>query len=468
MLRPDPSTCELTLTALQPGATVDAVRDATGWDLAVADDVELVPPPTADELTVLRKLQATLVPAARGPTPMNVPVAIIGAGPAGLVLAHLLAARGIDSVVLERHDRDYVEHRVRAGVLEHPSVALLRDLGLADRLDRQGLAHRGIELAFEGRRHRLDFHELVGHSITVYGQQEIVKDLIAARLAAGDPIVFEASDVAIDEIDGDNPVVRYVADGEQHELRCRVVAGCDGFHGVSRDVLATRARAHEVFDRDYPFGWLGILAEAAPTIDELIYSSHDNGFALYSMRSPAITRLYLQVPADERIEDWSDDRIWSELETRLPTGDGFSFNTGPILERGITAMRSFVFTPMRHGSLVIAGDAAHIVPPTGAKGMNLAIADVAVLAEVLDDVINRGRDERLDDYTAACLRRVWRCQHFSWWMTSMLHRFDDDPFRRQLQLSELRQVTSSTAAATALAENYVGLSLGESFLRSNA
>ena len=223
-----------------------------------------------------------------------------------------------------------------------------------------------------------------------------------------------------------------------------------------------------MFDRDYPFGWLGILAEAAPTIDELIYSSHDNGFALYSMRSPKITRLYLQVPADERIEDWSDDRIWSELETRLPTGDGFAFNTGPILERGITAMRSFVFTPMRHGSLVIAGDAAHIVPPTGAKGMNLAIADVAVLAEILDDVITRGADDRLDDYTAACLQRVWRCQHFSWWMTSMLHRFDDDPFRRQLQLSELRLVTTSTAAATMLAENYVGLALGESFARSNA
>jgi p-hydroxybenzoate 3-monooxygenase len=395
-------------------------------------------------------------------------VAIIGAGPAGLVLAHLLAARGIDSVVLERHDRRYVEHRVRAGVLEHPSVELLRQLGVAERLDREGLAHRGIELAFEGRRHRLDFNELVGHSITVYGQQEIVKDLIAARLAAGDPIVFEAADVTISDIDGPSPVVRYVADGATHQLRCRVVAGCDGFHGTSREVLGSAVPDHEVFDRDYPFGWLGILAEAAPTIDELIYSNHENGFALYSMRSPKITRLYLQVPADERIEDWSDDRIWSELETRLPTGDGFTFNTGPILERGITAMRSFVFAPMRWGSLVIAGDAAHIVPPTGAKGMNLAIADVAVLADILDDVINRGRHEQLDDYTSACLRRVWRCQHFSWWMTSMLHRFDDDPFRRQLQLSELRLVTSSTAAATSLAENYVGLALGESFVRSHA
>jgi p-hydroxybenzoate 3-monooxygenase len=398
----------------------------------------------------------------------DTPVAIIGAGPAGLVLAHLLAVRDIDSVVLELHDRDYIERRVRAGVLEYPTVALLRQLGVADRLDREGLAHRGIELAFGGRRHRLDFNELVGHSITVYGQQEIVKDLIGARLAAGGPIVFEATDVTIDDIDSDSPVVRYEAGDARHELRCRIVAGCDGFHGVSRDILAAVDAGHRVYDRDYPFGWLGILAEAAPTLDELIYSSHDNGFALYSMRSPKITRLYLQVPADERIEEWSDDRIWSELETRLPTGDGFSFNTGPILERGITAMRSFVSTPMRHGSMVIAGDAAHIVPPTGAKGMNLAIADVAVLADILEDVISRGRDDRLDEYTDACLRRVWRCQHFSWWMTSMLHRFDDDPFRRELQLSELRLVTSSTAAATSLAENYVGLALGESLLRSAA
>jgi p-hydroxybenzoate 3-monooxygenase len=390
-------------------------------------------------------------------------VAIIGAGPAGLVLSHLLAARGIDSIVLEHQSREYVEQRVRAGVLEYPSVALLRELGLAERLDREGLAHRGIELAFEGRRHRLDFNELVGHSITVYGQQEVVKDLIAARLAAGGPIVFGVDEVTIDGVDGDRPTVGYVVDGVTHELRCRIVAGCDGYHGISRDVLAGAVPEHQVFDRDYPFGWLGILAEAAPTLDELIYSSHDNGFALYSMRSPRITRLYLQVPADERIEDWSDDRIWSELDTRLPTGDGFTFNTGPILERGITAMRSFVFTPMRHGSLVLAGDAAHIVPPTGAKGMNLALADVAVLAEILDDVIAGGCDERLDDYTPTCLRRVWRCQHFSWWMTSMLHRFDDDPFRRQLQLSELALVTSSTAAATSMAENYVGVALGERF-----
>ena len=392
-------------------------------------------------------------------TTTDTPVAIIGAGPAGLTLAHLLKAAGIDSVVLERRDREYVEHRVRAGVLEHPSVELLRELGLAERLDRQGLSHRGIEIAFEGRRHRIDFLDLVGQSITVYGQQEIVKDLIAARLAAGDPIMFEVDDVTIDGVDTDAPTVGYIHDGERHELRCRIVAGCDGFHGISRDHIGDA----DVYDRDYPFAWLGILAEAAPTIDELIYSSHERGFALYSMRSPTVTRMYLQVPADERIEDWSDDRIWSEFDVRLPTGDDFKFNTGPILERGITAMRSFVSAPMRRGSLAIAGDAAHIVPPTGAKGMNLAIADVAVLAEIADDVITHGRTERLDDYTDRCLRRVWRCQHFSWWMTSMLHRFDDDPFRRQLQLSELRLVTSSTAAATNLAENYVGLALGSSF-----
>jgi p-hydroxybenzoate 3-monooxygenase len=384
-------------------------------------------------------------------------VGVIGAGPAGLVLAHLLKARGIDCVVLEQRDRDYVEHRVRAGVLEHPTVELLRKLGLAERLDREGLAHRGIELAFEGRRHRIDFLELTGRSITVYGQQEVVKDLIAARLAGGDPIVFEALDVEPVGVDTDTPSVRYRHDGEEHELRCRIVAGCDGFHGVCRPIVPGLA----VAEREYPFAWLGILAEAAPTIDELIYSNHERGFALYSMRSPTVTRLYLQVAADERIEDWPDDRIWSELARRLPTDDDFSFNTGPVLEKGITAIRSFVATPMRHGRLVLAGDAAHIVPATGAKGMNLAIADVAVLADILDDVLNRGRTERLDDYTTACLQRVWRAQHFSWWMTSMTHRFGDDPFQRQLQLSELALVTGSTVAATNLAQNYVGFPFGD-------
>jgi len=380
-------------------------------------------------------------------------VGIIGAGPAGLVLAHMLAARGIESLVLEVRDRSYVEHRVRAGVLEHPSVELLRDLGLAGRLDREGLAHRGIELAFEGRRHRLDFLELTGRSITVYGQQEIVKDLIAIRLAAGDPIVFEAAEVEPCAFDTPHPTIRYRHDGQDHELRCDLIAGCDGFHGVSRPAMP----GWTSFEREYPFAWLGILADAAPTIDELIYTNHERGFALYSMRSPKITRMYLQVAADEAIENWSDDRIWSEFDIRLPTGDGFSFNSGPILEKAITPMRSFVASPMRSGRLVLAGDAAHIVPPTGAKGMNLAIADVFVLAGIIDRAYRTGRWEGLDRYTDTCLGRVWRAQHFSYWMTSMLHRLSDDPFQYQLQLSELALVTGNVSAARSLAENYVGL-----------
>jgi len=376
-----------------------------------------------------------------GDVPDETQVGIIGAGPAGLVLSHLLKARGIDCVVLERHDREYVEHRVRAGVLEAPTVDLLRSLGLADRLDRESLPHRGIQIAFEDRRHHLDFLELV------------------EPVAAGDPVVFEALDVEPADVDTDKPLIRYTHDGEHRELRCRIVAGCDGFHGVSREAVPDPI----VFDRHYPFAWLGILAEAAPTQDELVYSGHERGFALYSMRSPTITRLYLQVPADETLDGWSDDRVWSELETRLPTEDGFVLNTGPILDKLITEMRGFVATPMRHGNLVLAGDAAHIVPPTGAKGMNLAIADVFVLAGILDDVLNHDRTERLADYTAGCLRRVWRAQHFSWWMTSMLHRFGDDPFQRQLQLSELRLVTSSANAARNLAQNYTGFPFDETF-----
>jgi p-hydroxybenzoate 3-monooxygenase len=380
-------------------------------------------------------------------------VAIVGAGPAGLVLAHLLAVRGIDSVVLEQRDREYVEHRVRAGVLEHPSVELLRELGLADRLDREALPHRGIQLTFDGVRHRIDFLELTGRSITVYGQQEVVKDLIAARLTAGGEIVFEALDVLPIDLDTDRPSVRYRHDDVDRELRCRIVAGCDGSYGVCGPLVPDRALA----EHTYPFAWLGILAEAPPTQDELVYSSHDRGFALYSMRSPTITRLYLQVAPDEELAAWSDDRIWSELSTRLPLADGFLLNTGPIIDRGITAMHSSVSTPMQHGRLLIAGDAAHIVPATGAKGMNLAIADATVMAAVIDEALRGRRPERLAEYTSTCLGRVWRTQHFSHRMTTMLHRFDDDPFRRQLQRTELEIVTSSVAAATDLAEHYVGL-----------
>ena len=383
----------------------------------------------------------------------EVDVVIIGAGPAGLVLAHLLRARGIDSLVLEARSRAYVERRVRAGVLESASVELLRRLGLADRLDREGMVHDGVELAFAGRRHRLDFVELTGRTITIYGQQEVVKDLITARSDAGDPIVFDALDVEI--VDVEHALVRYVHDGRRREVRAGLVAGCDGSHGDSGHAVPGRV----VMERTYPFAWLGILAEAPPTTKELIYAAHDRGFALYSMRSPSITRLYLQVPADERLEAWSDDRIWSELARRLPTEDGFELRTGRILDRGITSMRSSVATPMGHGRLLVAGDAAHIVPATGAKGMNLAIADAAVMAPIVEDVLRHGRTERLADYTPACLGRVWRAQRFSSWMTTMLHRLSDDPFQRQLQLAELELVTTSRAAATNLAEHYVGLPL---------
>jgi p-hydroxybenzoate 3-monooxygenase len=400
-------------------------------------------------------------------TPVAVPmssgartqVGIIGAGPAGLVLAHLLRVRGISCVVLEARSREYVEHRVRAGVLEHPSVELLRELGVAERLDREAMVHHGVELAFGGQRRRIDFAGLTGKSITVYGQQEVVKDLIAAHLAAGGELHFEVDDVSVHDVESDAPAIHYTMDGRRHELHCDVIAGCDGFHGITRPSIP--AGVLDVFEREYPFAWLGILAKAPPTTDELIYSSHDRGFALYSMRSPEVTRLYLQVAPDEDVANWSDDQIWTELAIRLPTDAGFDLQEGPLLEKGITAMRSFVAAPMRHGRLLLAGDAAHIVPPTGAKGMNLAIADVWVLARALDRFFGTGDGSLLDSYSATCAVRVWRVQHFSWWMTSMLHRFDTtDAFQRRLQLSELEFVTTSTAASTALAENYVGLPFG--------
>jgi p-hydroxybenzoate 3-monooxygenase len=383
---------------------------------------------------------------------MRTQVGIVGAGPAGLLLSHLLAMAGIDSVVLEARSREYVQQRVRAGVLEHPTVELLREVGLADRLDREGMPHEGISLRFEGVDHRIDFTDLVGRGITVYGQQEVVKDLIARRLADGGDLRFEVSDVTLDGI-ADAPVIGFTdADGQHQELHCDVVAGCDGFHGISRGAFAP-----EVFDREYPYAWLGILAKAAPTQHELAYASHANGFALYSMRSPEVTRLYLQVPPDTDLADWPDNRIWDELGTRL-AADGFILNEGPVLEKGVTGMRSFVAEPMRHGRLFLAGDAAHIVPPTGAKGMNLAIADVRVLAEALTAYFARGDEAGLDAYSDTCLRRVWRAEHFSWWMTSMLHNAPDgDPFTRRLQLSQLYYTVTSRAAATSLAENYTGL-----------
>jgi p-hydroxybenzoate 3-monooxygenase len=397
-------------------------------------------------------------------------VGIVGAGPAGLLLSHLLDLAGVESVVLEARSRDYVQQRVRAGVLEHPTVELLREVGLGERMDREGLPHHGLSLRFDGEDHRIALTDLTGRSIIVYGQQEVVKDIIAARLAAGGQLLFECTAIAVPGVDQDRPAIIYRdAAGRTQELRCDIVAGCDGFHGVTRGVAADAARRDRPrsalsgltgYSREYPFAWLGILARTPPSHHELIYSYAERGFALHSMRSPEITRLYLQVPPDEDLAAWPDERIWAELAARLRTAGGFTLREGPVLEKAITPMRSFVVEPMRYGRLFLAGDAAHIVPPTGAKGMNLAIADVRVLARALAAYFEDGRADLLDAYSETCLRRVWRAEHFSWWMTSMLHRFPgDDAFQRRLQLSQLRYTAGSVAAATSLAENYVGLPL---------
>jgi len=383
---------------------------------------------------------------------MRTQVGIVGAGPAGLVLAHLLHRLGIDSVVLENQTREHIERRIRAGVLEHGTVDLLTEIGLAERLHKERMVHHGLELLFDGEGHRIPLTELAGREISIYGQHELVKDLVAARLATGRPLVFSVSDVAVSD-----RLVEYTVDGRRESLECDVVAGCDGYHGVCRPSIP--AGALQVYERDYPYAWLGILARTPPSSEELIYAYHERGFALHSMRSPQITRLYLQVRPDENLDGWPDERIWTELQTRLSRRRGFHLADGPILEKGVTAMRSFVVEPMRFGRLFLAGDAAHIVPPTGAKGLNLAVADVAVLATAIADFY-RGDESGLNAYSERCLRRVWRVQHFSWWMTSMLHRPPDgDPFSHRLQLSQLRYVVGSTAAATSLAENYVGLPL---------
>ena len=384
-------------------------------------------------------------------------VAIVGAGPAGLMLSHLLQARGVESIVLECRSREYVEDRVRAGVLEHNTVEILCRYGLADRLKQHGLRHDGLWLSFGGTRHHIDMSELTGgKAITVYGQHELVRDLIQARLSAGLPLEFNIAKLSLHDIDAEAPRVRYEKDGQEREIVCDWIAGCDGSHGVCR----TSARGLTEFERVYPFAWLGILAGAPPSSDELIYTHHDRGFALFSMRSPQVTRLYLQVDPEEQIESWSDDRIWEELFLRMSTRDGWSPNQGLISQKSITPMRSFVAEPMRWGSLFLAGDAAHIVPPTGAKGLNLAIADVAVLAPAIGEFYRTGRQDLLDQYSETCLRRVWKVQRFSWWMTSLLHRCPGDtPFDRRRQLAELEYLTTSRAAMTALAENYVGLPL---------
>jgi p-hydroxybenzoate 3-monooxygenase len=384
-------------------------------------------------------------------------VGIVGAGPAGLVLSHLLQREGIECVVVEDRSREYVEKRVRAGVLEQGTVDLLTELGLADRLHREGLVHQGIELRFDGEGHRIPFEELAeGRAITIYGQQEVVKDLIAARLDAGGPLLFEVDDVSLDGIDTDAPIIRFKHEGVEQELHCDAIAGCDGFHGVCRPSVPDGVLSFNQLD--YPFAWLGILAEVTPSTDELIYAPHERGFALHSLRSPELSRLYVQCDPEDSLEDWPDERIWEELHLRLARDDGWTLKEGPLVEKAIAPLRSFVAQPMQYGRLYLAGDAVHIVPATGAKGLNLAVADVQVLGEALASYLKGGDGSLLDAYSDACLRRVWRVQHFSWWMTSMLHRFpDDDGFQRGLRRAQLEYVCSSRAAAATLAENYFGL-----------
>ena len=389
----------------------------------------------------------------------HVPVGIVGAGPAGLLLGHLLDRAGIDSVTVEIRSEAHVIDRVRAGVLEQTTVELLGDVGLGERMAREGMRHEGLYIAFGGRRHRVDLSELTGgRAITVYGQNEIVRDLIAARRAARGRVIFEAEDVRVSDLESDAPQLQVRAAAAAETFRCDFIAGCDGFHGVCR--AAVPRNAMQSYERAYPFAWLGVLAEAAPSSHELVYCLHDRGFALFSMRSSRITRLYLQCAPDDRIESWPDDRIWTELRTRLATDDGWSPNEGPILQKGITPMRSFVAEPMRFRRLFLAGDAAHIVPPTGAKGLNLALADVWRLARALEERYRHGGEAGLDAYSDAGLHRAWRAQRFSYWMTTLLHRADEaTPFDWRRQRAELEYVVSSRAALTSLAENYVGFPL---------
>jgi p-hydroxybenzoate 3-monooxygenase len=383
-------------------------------------------------------------------------VGIVGAGPAGLMLGHLLHRAGIDSVILEDRSQEHVIDRVRAGVLEQGSVDLMHAVGVGARLDKVGMRHDGIYIAFHGERHRIDFAALTGgRSITIYGQNELVKDLIAARRATERPLFFEVEDVQLGDLQSITPAIHFTHDGAEHELRCDVIAGCDGSHGVSRDSVPP---AHvRTYERTYPFAWLGILADAAPSSDELVYSLHERGFALFSMRSMKVTRLYLQCGPEEDAADWPDERIWAELQERLHTADGWRPLEGPITQKGVTPMRSFVCEPMRYHRLFLAGDAAHIVPPTGAKGLNLAMSDVTTLAGALAEFFRTGSEALLDEYSERALRRAWRAQRFSWWMTSMLHRSDEgNPFDYQRQLAELEYLVSSRAAMTSLAENYAG------------
>jgi len=384
-------------------------------------------------------------------------VAIVGAGPAGLMLSHLLHRAGVASIVLEARSRGYVEGRVRAGVLEQGTVDLLKQSGVGERLAREGLVHDAVELRFQGRGHRIELSRLArGRTITVYGQQEVVKDLVRARLEAGGDIRFEFTDIALHEVATSRPRVTGRMQGESVEIACDFIAGCDGSHGICREAVPRSQRA--VHERAYPFAWLGILARAAPSRDHLVYAHHDRGFALFSMRSPTLTRLYLQVAPDEELSAWPDERVWDELEARFEGEDGWRPARGAVIEKSVTGMRSLVVEPMRHGRLLLAGDAAHVVPPTGAKGLNLAMADVRVLAAALASFYSGEGESALDAYSATALERVWRAQHFSWWMTALLHRFPEgDSFQRRLQHAQLEYVVSSEAARASFAENYVGL-----------
>jgi p-hydroxybenzoate 3-monooxygenase len=386
---------------------------------------------------------------------MRTQVGIVGAGPAGLVLGHLLHQLGVESVVLENRSREYIEQRVRAGVLEQGTVDLLTEMGVDERMRREGQRHEGIELRFDRGGHRIALSELTGgRAIWIYGQQEVVKDLIRARLDFGGETVFEVEEVSVEDIDSERPGIRFRHRGEEKRIDCDVIAGCDGYHGVCRDAIP--AGVLKPFERDLGFGWLGILAEVAPSTHELIYANHERGFALHSMRSPELSRLYLQCDPNDDVDNWPDDRIWEELQARLAVEGDWTLRDGPIVEKGITPHRCFLVEPMQHGRLFLAGDAAHIVPATGAKGLNLAVADVHVLADALARWYRTGDYGGLRGYSDTCLRRVWRVQHFSWWMTLMLHRHGDE-FDARLQRSQLRYVTGSRAAATTLAENYVGL-----------
>jgi p-hydroxybenzoate 3-monooxygenase len=388
---------------------------------------------------------------------MRSQVGIIGAGPAGLLLSHLLHLQGIESIILESRSREEIEGTIRAGVLEQGTVNLLKATGVGERLMKEGHVHRGIELQFKGKRHRIDLHELSGgKEITVYAQHEVIKDLVAARRQAGAKIFFNVSDVSLHDIETSTPKIQFRHDDELHELTCDFIAGCDGFHGPSRKAIPADVRLEK--QKIYPFGWLGILAKTAPVNPELIYTHHERGFALLSTRSPEIQRHYIQVDPKDDIANWSDDRIWTELHARVDMADGWILQDGPIIQKNIVSMRSFVCETMQYGRLFLAGDAAHIVPPTGAKGLNLAATDIQVLARGINEFYQSGKEDLLNRYSEICVLRVWKAQRFSYWMTTMLHRnLDNSPFDASIQLAELDYVISSKSASTSLAENYVGL-----------